>query len=53
MRMTTDEIKVVTFLITALLVGASAKYYRSLHPRPIISTPAPQIGKGYPSSRRW
>lgn len=42
MRMTSDEIKVVTFVIVALLIGAATKRYRQLHPRVFMSTPIPK-----------
>ena len=32
MKLTTDEIKLVVFVLLALLVGAAAKHYRSSHP---------------------
>lgn len=53
MRMTKDEIKLVTFMVTALLVGAVTKHYKALHPQPMMSTPLPRPVSGYPSSRRW
>ena len=42
MRMTKDEIKIVTFLIVALLVGAITRSYRRAHPEPQMSTPPPK-----------
>jgi len=51
MRMTTDEIKLITFIVLAVLAGASAKYYRIAHPRPMMSTPLPKQATGNPSSR--
>ena len=53
MRMTTDEIKLITFIVLAVLAGVSAKYYRAAHPRPIMSTPLPKQTTGSPSSRYW
>lgn len=53
MRMTADEIKLVTFLLVALLAGAATKHYRATHPRPVSSTPAPRVKTSYPPSQRW
>ena len=41
MRLTTDEIKLLTFILVALLAGAATKYYRTQHPRPLPATPPP------------
>ncbi len=49
MRMTKDEIKIVTFFLVAMLVGAAAKSYRKAHPETPKSTPIPK--RGYP--RTW
>jgi hypothetical protein len=51
--MTTDEIRLITFIVLAVLAGASAKYYREKHPRPKMSTPPPREAVGNPSSRYW
>lgn len=53
MRMTTDEIKLVTFVLMALLIGALTKRYHTLHPGEMFSTPRPEQHHGFPSSRRW
>lgn len=53
MRMTTDEIKLITFIVFAVLAGSSAKCYRSKHPRPMVGTPVPHTPLLGPSSRRW
>lgn len=42
MRMTIDEIKLITFIVLMVLIGSSAKYYRSKHPRPIVPQPTPR-----------
>ena len=39
MKLTTDEIKLVVFVLIALLVGAATKHYRTNHP--IVLPPAP------------
>jgi len=49
MRMTTDEIKVVSFTIIALMVGAFAKHYRNTHPESPKPTPVPR----YQQQRSW
>jgi hypothetical protein len=51
--MTKDEIRLVTFVVAALLVGAATKHYRKQHPEPVIVTPPPRVQTVYPSSRRW
>ncbi len=48
MRMTKDEIKIVTFFLVALLVGAATKSYRQSHPEPLKSTPIPKRGHPRP-----
>ena len=48
MRMTKDEIKIVTFTLVALLVGAVTKSYRQTHPEPPKSTPIPKHGAPRP-----
>ncbi|MGB8167652.1 MAG: hypothetical protein WCF18_09175 [Chthoniobacteraceae bacterium] len=48
MRMTKDEIKIVTFFLVALLVGAATKSYRQSHPEPPKSTPIPKRGHPRP-----
>lgn len=53
MRMTIDEIKLITFVVIAVLAGASAKFYRDRHPRPKMSTPPPKEAIGNPWSRYW
>ena len=40
MRLTADEIKLVVFVLLALLVGAAAKHYRATHP---IHLPPPPV----------
>ena len=52
MRLTSDEIKLVTFVLLAVLAGAATKYYRTEHPRPAISTPTVKESSGS-SSARW
>jgi hypothetical protein len=42
--MTRDEIKLVAFVLTALVVGAATKYYRHGHPAAPASTPPPKYG---------
>jgi hypothetical protein len=42
--MTKDEIKLVTFVLVALLAGAATKYYRRAHPQLPMSTPLPKHG---------
>ena len=44
MRMTKDEIKIVTFFLAALLIGAATKSYRETHPEQPKSTPIPKRG---------
>jgi len=43
MKMTRDEIKLVTFVLVALFLGAIVRHYRHTHPAPIPPkiTPAP------------
>ncbi len=48
MRMTKDEIRIVTFFLVALLVGAATKSYRQTHPEPPKSTPIPKRGPPRP-----
>lgn len=48
MRMTKDEIKIVTFALIALLVGAATKSYRRAHPESPKSTPIPKHGHPRP-----
>ncbi len=48
MRMTKDEIKIVTFFMAALLVGTATKSYRQTHPEPPKSTPIPKRGNPRP-----
>ncbi len=48
MRMTKDEIKIVTFMLVALLVGAATKSYRQAHPERKMSTPLPKRGNPRP-----
>jgi hypothetical protein len=40
--MTKDEIKIVTFVLLALVVGAATKSYRDSHPESPKSTPLPK-----------
>ena len=49
MRLTADEIKVVTFILVALLVGTAAKNYRSTHPEVPKASPVPR----YQQHRPW
>lgn len=47
MKLTADEIKLIVFVLLALLIGATAKHYRTNHPidlpaRPVQITPAPK-----------
>ncbi|MDB6150700.1 MAG: hypothetical protein JWQ44_2148 [Chthoniobacter sp.] len=49
MRLTTDEIKLLTFVLVAVIAGAATKYYRNQHPRPLISTPVPAQGTVTPA----
>lgn len=44
MRLTKDEIKLVAFLLAALLVGTVTKFYRHAHPQILMSTPIPKHG---------
>lgn len=53
MRMTTAEIKLITFVMLALLIGASAKSYRTKHPRSQMSTPPPKEAVGNRYSPAW
>jgi hypothetical protein len=46
--MTKDEIKIVTFVLVAFLVGAATKSYRRAHPEPQKSTPIPKHGHSRP-----
>lgn len=39
--MTRDEIKLVVFILVALLVGASVKYFRERDPQPEQAAPTP------------
>jgi hypothetical protein len=39
--MTKDEIKLVTFILVAVLVGAAARWWSTGTPRPAVPTPAP------------
>jgi hypothetical protein len=48
MRMTKEEIKIVTFVLVALLVGAATKSYRHAHPEPQKITPVPKRGHPRP-----
>jgi hypothetical protein len=46
-KLTADEIKLLVFVLLALLAGAAAKHYRNNHPielppRPAHATPAPK-----------
>jgi len=47
--MTTDEIKVITFVLVAVLLGAWARNYRSAHPEPLKPPPVPR----YKQQRAW
>ncbi len=53
MRLTGDEIKLVTFVLVALLVGATTKYYRGQHPPSLMSTPLPKNAIVRPASHHW
>jgi hypothetical protein len=46
-KLTADEIKLLVFVLLALLVGVATKHYRNNHPielppRPAHATPAPK-----------
>ena len=50
MRMTIDEIRLITFVVLALLVGALAKNHRATHPQVPVSAPPAKSATGTPSS---
>lgn len=52
MRMTLDEIKLVSFILVALVVGAFAKHYRSTNQHPVENAPATKVTDAA-SSRSW